>query len=226
MTESTVSGRSALVRASSGAALLVLSAVLGAWILARGNEPFAIDAAWNALLVRADWTPFDVVSRFTNVAGGVLVSTIVLPAACIVLLLVLGRPWSAGYFIVAVALSALVVQILKHLFGRARPEEILVVSDYGSYPSGHVANAATLAVVLVVLLPRAWTIVVAAVWVLIMVFSRTYLHAHWLSDTLGGALVGVGVALVCAVLMRDRLDRERPVRADRRSGDGDPSGRG
>ncbi|WP_159499207.1 phosphatase PAP2 family protein [Microbacterium sp. 18062] len=212
MTESTASGPSALVRGTIGATLLVLSAALGAWILARGNEPFAIDSAWNLLLVQADWAPFDVVSRFTNVAGGVWVSTIVVPAAGIVVLLSLRRPWSAGYFVLAVALSAFVVQILKHLFGRARPEQILVVSDYGSYPSGHVANAATLAAVLVVLLPRAWTAVVASAWVLIMVFSRTYLHAHWLSDTLGGMLVGVGVALVCAAFLRDRIDRERAVR--------------
>jgi len=206
--------RSRLAFGATGGVLLVLSVALGAWVLARGNEPFTLDAAWNTLLVGVDWSPFDVSARFLNIAGGVIVSSLVVPVAGIVLLLALRRPWSAGYFVAAIALSGLLVQILKHLFGRARPEQILVISDYGSYPSGHVANAATLAAVLVVLLPRAWTLAVAVIWVIVMALSRTYLHAHWLSDTLGGAFVGVGIALVCAALMYHRLDKERARRRD------------
>ena len=203
------SRRTVIATGTVGAAFIVLAALLGAWILNRGPEPFVLDAAWNILLVGVDWAPFDAIARFMNVAGGVLVSSLVVPVVAIAVLLAVRRPWSAVYFIAAVALSGLVVQVLKHLFGRARPEEILVVSDYGSFPSGHVANAATLAAILVVLHPRIWTVVVGALWVLVMAFSRTYLHAHWLSDTLGGALIGVGVALVCASFMDHRLRRER-----------------
>jgi undecaprenyl-diphosphatase len=212
MNESATSRRVVVTTGVAGAVCIILAVLLGAWIVNRGPEPFVVDAAWNILLVGVDWAPYDALSRFMNVAGGVLVSSLVVPVVAIIVFLAVRRPWSAVYFLATIALSGLLVQVLKHLFGRARPDEILVISDYGSFPSGHVANAATLAAILVVLHPRIWTVVVGALYVLIMAFSRTYLHAHWLSDTLGGALVGVGVALVCASFMNSLLIRERDPR--------------
>jgi membrane-associated phospholipid phosphatase len=194
-----------------GTVLVLLAVALGVWIYARGDTPFALDAWWNTVLAGWRWAPAEQLSLALNVLGGGLVAAII-PAVGIVVLAILRRPWSAAYLAGAEILSVLVVQLLKHTFGRARPEDIQVVSDHGSYPSGHVANATTLVVVLVVVLPRAWTAVVAALWVVLMAFSRTYLHAHWLSDTLGGALVGAGCALVVAGALAPVLARERMAR--------------
>ncbi|MCC4909016.1 phosphatase PAP2 family protein [Microbacterium sp. cx-59] len=208
------SRRRAVTVGAVGGALLLCAVVLGVWILNRGPEPFAVDEAWNRGMIDVDGAGFDTLAMFLNVAGGVLASSLIVPGVAIAVLLYQRRPWSVGYLVASLVLSALFVQALKHLFGRARPEDILVVSDYGSYPSGHVANAATLAAILVVLHPRIWTAIAASVWVVIMALSRTYLHAHWLSDTLGGALVGVGIALACAAFMAERLRGERrPGRA-------------
>lgn len=80
-------------------------------------------------------------------------------------------------------------------------------------PSGHTANAATIAVIAVVIVPRVWVAVVGAAWVFAMAFSRTQVHAHWFSDTVGGTLAGLGAALVAALFTavlereRERLDR-------------------
>ena len=49
---------------------------------------------------------------------------------------------------------------------------ILQLSDFGSFPSGHVANAATIAVALLVLFPRVWVAVAGAAWVIVMAPSR------------------------------------------------------
>ena len=51
------------------------------------------------------------------------------------------------------------------------------------------------------------TVVVAA-----MAWSRIYLGAHWLTDTVGGALLGSGIGLLCCglgYLLRQRF-RVRP----------------
>jgi undecaprenyl-diphosphatase len=191
-----------------GAALVILSCLLGWWILLRGDTPFAIDTAWNALVAEW-WRPaFTGFSQVMNFVGGGWVGILAVPIGGAIGLVMLRRPWAAAYFLAAEAICAAGVQVLKHVFGRVRPEDILVLSDYGSYPSGHVANAATIAVAAVVIFPRVWVGVVGGIWVVLMAFSRTYLHAHWLSDTLGGALIGAGAALLVAAAFAVPMARE------------------
>ena len=148
-------------------------------------------------------------SQVMNWIGGGWFGTLAVPLGGAVALILLKRPWSAAYFLAAEAVSVAMVQVLKHLFGRVRPEDIIVVSDYGSYPSGHVANAATIAAAAVVLFPRLWVVIVGAAWVLLMALSRTYLHAHWLSDTIGGTLIGVGSGDGGRRLLRAVMAKER-----------------
>lgn len=182
-----------------GIVLLALGSGLGAFIFFfRENEPFTLDAWWMSLLAEQRGPILLNVSYAMNWLGGGLFGIYILPVLIAITLVVIKRPWTALFFIAAELASAGIVQVLKHLFGRARPEDIVVVSDFGSFPSGHVANAATIAVALWVIFPRAWVAIVGAAWVLLMAFSRTYLGAHWLSDTAGGALVGAAAALLIA----------------------------
>ncbi len=192
-----------------GVVLIVLAALLGLWTLLHGDAPFAVDVGWNAALTGWRVPLLEGLSFALSVLGGVWVSIVVFTIGGSVALLIARRPWAALFLVTAQAVSAGLVQAGKHLFGRARPEEILVLSDYGSFPSGHAANAATVAAVAVVLFPRVWVIVAGAVWVVLMAFSRTYLHAHWASDTLGGVLLGTGAVLVVAALYAPRLRAER-----------------
>lgn len=185
-------------RAVVGIVLVALACGLGAWVFFRGPSPFAVDVWWNQLFAAAPSQPLFVFALIMDQIGGHLTAVLIVPLGGALVLFLFGRRWSALYFLAASAGSAALVQLLKHTFGRARPEDILILSDYGSFPSGHTANAATIAVVAAMLFPRVWVRIVGVAWVVLMAFSRTYLHAHWLSDTAGGALVGAGAALILA----------------------------
>lgn len=181
-----------------GVGLLALATVLGALVVFVYPETPGFDHWWNETVagIRGDWLlQFALVMDWI---GGGWVAILGVPLL-VILALVLARRWrSAVFAAVCFAASAGAVQLLKQLFGRARPEDMLVVSDYGSFPSGHTANAATIALVIWVLFPRVWTAILGVLWVLAMALSRTFLSVHWATDTLGGALVGAGVVLVLA----------------------------
>lgn len=200
-----------------GAGALVLALVLGAFVTAdAGGAPLPVDAAWNHLMIslRAD-VPLAIAQALDWIGGGW--RAVFLVPGVLVGLLLLVRGWRAAAFAVAAfVVSVVFVQLLKSLFDRARPEELLVLSDHGSYPSGHTANAATIALVLWALFPRLWVGVAVIAWTVMMALSRTMLSVHWASDTVGGVLVAASAVLLVAATMlpwvRDApREQARPV---------------
>ncbi|MCS5736286.1 phosphatase PAP2 family protein [Herbiconiux daphne] len=201
----------------SGVIAVLLVVGLGAVVVLRERGlPFEIDTEWMDEIIEHRNPVWEMPSLVMNYLGGGFVAIWVVPLIVIVLLLIFRRPWAALYFTIAIILSAAAVQILKTAVGRPRPEDMLVVSDFGSFPSGHSANAATLAVTLGIIFVRVWIWVAGSVYTLLMMASRTYLGAHWLTDTIGGLLLGAGIAALlwapfAAKLYRERAAVHRPV---------------
>jgi membrane-associated phospholipid phosphatase len=193
----------------SGGAGLALVIVLALVIFYRETDkPFGFEIEFMAGLVasRADW--LTVPALVFNAVGGGILSTLVVPGIIIGALLIFRRPWGALYYLVAIIASATVTRIIKVAVGRERPEDILVTPDFGSFPSGHSANAAVVATALGIIFMRTWVWVAGAVYTVLMMLSRTYLGAHWISDTIGGMLVGAGVAVIIWAPFAEKLYRE------------------
>lgn len=196
---------------ASGGALLVV-VLLGLLVRLRVIQE-EIDLEWMEEIVEHRSPFWEAPSRVFDFLGGGWFAIFLVPVAIAVALLVRRRPWAALVFVVASAASAGIVQALKVLFSRARPENILLDLHSGAYPSGHVANAATIAVLLTLLLARAWVLIPGLAYVVLMALSRTYLGAHWVTDTVGGALLGAAVALAAWAVVAPRLHSEQTGRA-------------
>jgi undecaprenyl-diphosphatase len=200
-----------------GGLSVVIAALLGLIIVLRVGEVFDMDEEWAEEILSLRGGVGDLFAYFMNALGGGIVGVFVVPIGIAIALLIFRRPWGALYFVLASAASAGVVQLLKQLFGRARPEDMIVVSDFGSFPSGHVANAATIAVALGVIVPRLSVWIAGLLYTVLMAISRTYLGAHWFTDTVGGLLVGAGVALLIWAIFAGQLERERLAWTSRRA---------
>lgn len=133
---------------------------------------------------------------------------------CIALFLTLlvRRHWRLAVFTAVVNLSSLgVTHLIKFLVARPRPENVLVNVDSNAYPSGHSSGTVTAMLVTAVVVGRTWIWVSGAILSVAMMYSRTYLGAHWLSDTVAGALLGVGLTLLLWAVVPSKYSLSRPA---------------
>jgi lipid A 4'-phosphatase len=109
----------------------------------------------------------------------------------------------ALFVFVAVAAAGLVADLLKVIFGRARPKLLFLDGTYGfawgatqadhwSFPSGHATTIAALATALYLLWPRGLPLYLVAA--ALVTASRFIIGAHYLSDALAGAALGCCVS--------------------------------
>lgn len=195
-----------------GVAATLAFAALRAAVALGGHDPLPIDHWWNDLMgaLTSDW--WLVVAWVPAIVGGT-VGMIVIGALLIVWLLWRRRRWDAATLAIAMVAVVAIGATMAAVIGRTRPEDSLAESVATSFPSGHTAVATTVVVILGLIFRRWFVWVPGAAWVLLMMWSRTYLHAHWLSDVIAGMLEGIAVATVvwaCVALWRAR----RAVRAD------------
>lgn len=89
---------------------------------------------------------------------------------------------------------------LKNVFRIPRPSvaEVRVLDNPGGYsfPSGHAQGTGTFWTYCALRIRRRWFTVATVAAIILVSLSRPYLGVHYLTDILGGSLIGIGIALV------------------------------
>ena len=117
-----------------------------------------------------------------------------------------GARKEALVFAIVLIVTNVVAFGLKYAIARPRPSDLGVTPEaQPAFPSGHTANAFSFATTLSSY-HRKFSIALFA-WALLVAFSRVFLGLHYVTDLIGGALVGITVSLVVTYAAR-RVDVE------------------
>ncbi|WP_308289191.1 phosphatase PAP2 family protein [Microbacterium trichothecenolyticum] len=190
-----------------GVIATVLFVVLRFAVALGGHEPLPADVWWDDAMLAGMSDAGLVIAWVPSIVGGVIGAPVV-GILIIVLFLWRRRRWDAATLAVAIVTVTAIGAPMAAVIARVRPSESLAESVPTSFPSGHTAVATTIAVTLGLLLRRWYVWTLGVVWVVYMMWSRTYLHAHWASDVLAGLLEGIAVAcLVWSGMQAYRIRR-------------------
>jgi undecaprenyl-diphosphatase len=102
--------------------------------------------------------------------------------------------WRTSVMFLAIAATAVVVMALKVAVRRRRPAgewgKVYRSTDPHSFPSGHAARMMMLGVVALHVGPP-WLAAALALWAPLVALARVAMGVHYLSDVVGGAVLGL-----------------------------------
>ena len=118
------------------------------------------------------------------------------------------------YLFLCVAVSGIICDLVKVLLGRARPSlwfnhHIFGFTffkeqySYFSFPSGHVTTISSFALGLMLLVPKFR--IPGILLIIAVAASRLILEWHYLSDVMGGALLGSATAIILGHAFKSKL---------------------
>jgi membrane-associated phospholipid phosphatase len=184
------------------ATLAAVTVFFDEWVIIEVRRlPEPLIAAFDRLtdFGKSGWFLFPLGVFLLTVAA---VSAVLPRISALVLASVAGR---AGFLVAAIAAPGLFTTVLKYLVGRARPYVTGVAdayayspfnlrAEYASFPSGHTTTAFAAAVAIGAMWPHARV----AMWIyaLGIAVSRVVVTAHYPSDVIASAIVGVAGALL------------------------------
>jgi membrane-associated phospholipid phosphatase len=212
-----------LVRfAAAGAVIVTMWTLVGMLLVSTGAPALDREVLGTAVGLQDPATVE--IARFVSWVGDFLVvGTVALAVAAYAY--ARSRRWDLGWLTLAVIGGALAITAaIKLLTDRMRPDGGLTDTFSSAFPSGHAVRAAAVYTLVAWLVLR-WTsphrrttrvlvVAVAVAMILAIGTSRLLLGAHWLTDVVGGYVLGVLWVAVCVVVTQPHRAPRAAVASD------------
>lgn len=183
------------------------------------SEPTRLDRIVHDLAVSAYRRPLELAQIPIEIVG---LPVVYLPLAALVARRLGRRHRRPRVIVTAAAAGWIALRITRLIYSRTRPPRPphRAPKRESSFPSGHTTGLTALATTAALVLEREQILspaIARALLVgvpLVVGFNRIYVREHWLTDVIGGWLLGAGVALTCLGITangRGRRARRGPI---------------
>lgn len=130
---------------------------------------------------------------------------------CVLIYLLIARYFRAAFhWVFVIIASAGTVGVMKNFINSPRPGGASILLGNNSFPSGHTTLSVALYGFLAILIARNFakpilrklTYLCFGLTCGLIIFSRIYLGAHWLTDVIAGSILGLIIVLVTTISFR------------------------
>lgn len=121
----------------------------------------------------------------------------------------------ACYLLLSGLLGASLTYIFRALIKFPRPSGLMLVKDSFSFPSGHATLSVAILGFLAILIskqmhrdiPKSVVYIPISILIFLIAFSRIFLGDHWLTDIIGGGLLGISCCLFSMIALQRQLSK-------------------
>ena len=177
--------------------MMVVVLLLLIYIVINAKDTLLIDqTAINVMkTIRSDF--LTTLFKYITYLGNYYVLLIIDIIVCLILVFKYKNYKLAFISLLSLCIAGIMTYILKIIIVRPRPEYMLIKESGYSFPSGHTLNSTALYGFIAFLIyknikkKRYVPILIGGLIIFIIGLTRIYLNVHYLTDVLGGLIIGI-----------------------------------